>query len=300
MLKVLMMDAIAHFRECILLNASLLVSFIAAICYLKLSGGNADKKVRSFLVYGSAVVILLLLPVSASVLRIAVGTYYDAPDMWTVMPLIPFGAVMFAALSGEMASGLKKEKKGTVVLFCILIAAAILMCGSLGTPRQQTSGRPENAGIVERALCETIFEKKLLGGGEQVVFAPDDIIASLHTGYGNAQTLYGRDMWDGRLTKNRYGWYEPELVSLHDDMTRIMNGDISLAPDVCRRAFDHGATVVVMPGWCDLAGIKNAGFETLMFGGDTFDGDSQQQVPSYGYIIVTEESFIYTDFVPGA
>ena len=297
MFKDLMMDAIAHLRESILINASLIVSLLAGIWYLKLAGDKADDRIKTFFIYGVAVMLLLILPVSAAVLRFAVGTYYDAPDMWTVLPLIPFGAMMCAALSGEMAPRLKKEKRSIVFAACVLTAAAILLCGSLGTPREQTSGRPENAGDMEIALCEMIFEKKLLGGGEQVVFAPDDIMAVLHTCYGNAQTLYGRDMWDGRLTKNRYGWYEPELVTLHDDMLRIMNGEEGLAPDVCRRAFDLGATVVVMPLWCDLTGIKNAGFETTQFGGDiSEDGD----LHGAGYIIVTEESFIYTDFVPGA
>ena len=288
MLKGLITDAIAHLRECILLNVSLVMAIAAGVAYLRCAGSKADRNVIKLFIYGVIVTALLLFPVSSSVLRIVIGTYYDAPDMWIVMPLIPFGAAMCAALSGELANRLKAEKKVTVVLGCVLFAAAVLLCGSMGIPREQSSGRPENAGELEQQLSIMILEKKLLGGGEQIVMAPDDIMAYLHTHSGNAVTLYGRDMWDGRLTKNRYGSYDQSLITLHDDMTAIMNGETDIAPEVCRRAFDLGATVVIMPGSCDYTKIKEAGFEVVMFGGVTMEGDCIPETSGCGYLIISE------------
>ncbi|MCR4792631.1 MAG: hypothetical protein K5871_07765 [Lachnospiraceae bacterium] len=261
MFKGLVTDAALHFRECLLLNASLLVSFSAGVAYLRLAGKKADKNVILLFIYGIAACVLLLCPVTSSIMRVIVGTYYDAPDMWLVMPLIPFGAVMCAALAGELLPRLAKEKKAVSVLACVLLASAVLLCGSLGTPREQTTGRPENAGESEHMIAMSLFENGLAGGDGQVILASDDMIAYLHEYSGNVQTLYGRDMWDGRLMKNRYGWYSPELVKLHDDMNKIVSGEYDLAADVCERAFELGATVVILPGECDAQALLDAGFE---------------------------------------
>ena len=333
MFKSLVMDAIAHLRECILINVSLLVAVAAGAAYLKITGKNAALKIRMLFAYAVIAAALVLIPVTNAVIRIVVGTYYDSPDMWTAVPLIPLGAVMIAALAGEIALTLSKDDpskskqgkdksdkhtdkkhagkkhisyealsegdtKGSgvavkAVLGSVLIAAAILVCGSLGTPREQTSGRPENAGEFEKSLVITIYEKKLLGGGEQIVLAPDDIIAYIHTYSGTARTLYGRDMWDGTLTKNRYGYYDAELISIHDDMVRIMNGETSLAVDVCRRAFEQGATVVVMPGYCDYATIHHAGYNCVQFGGVTPESSYVPGDSGYGYILVSNGDFMH-------
>ena len=292
MFKSLVMDAIAHLRECILINVSLLVAVAAGAAYLKITGKNAALKIRMLFAYAVIAAAMVLIPVTNAVIRIVVGTYYDSPDMWTAVPLIPFGAAMIAVLAGEIASSGKLSSL-RAVLGAVLVAAAILVCGSLGTPREQTSGRPENAGEFEKSLVITIYEKKLLGGGEQTVLAPDDIMAYIHTYSGTARTLYGRDMWDGTLTKNRYGYYDAELISIHDDMVRIMNGETNLAVDVCRRAFEQGATVVVMPGYCDYATIHHAGYNCVQFGGVTpeslyIPGDS-----GYGYILVSNGDFMH-------
>jgi hypothetical protein len=319
MFKSLVMDAIAHFRECILINVSLLVAVAAGVAYLKITGKNAAVKIKMLLAYAIIAAALVLIPVTNAVIRIVTGTYYDAPDMWTAVPLIPIGAVMIAALAGEIASiltgssqkadvksGKSKHGKGKsgkpvngsgvavkAAVGSILIAVVILVCGSLGTPREQTSGRPENAGEFEKQLVITIYEKKLLGGGEQIVLAPDDIMAYIHTYSGTACTLYGRDMWDGTLTKNRYGYYDAELISIHDDMVRIMNGETNLAVDVCRRAFEQGATVVVMPGYCDYATIHHAGYNCVQFGGVTPESLYVPGDSGYGYILVSNGDFMH-------
>ncbi|MBO4793581.1 MAG: HAD-IIIA family hydrolase, partial [Deltaproteobacteria bacterium] len=46
--------------------------------------------------------------------------------------------------------------------------------------------------------------------GPVVLVANDDITAAIHGLSADIVTLYGRDMWDGRLTKNRYGTYPEE------------------------------------------------------------------------------------------
>ena len=132
MLKGLVTDAIIHLRECILINASMVVSFAAGAAYLKMKGKDADVRVRIFFVFSAISSFLVLFPVTNAVLRIIAGTYYDAPDIWTLVPLMPFGAVMCSVLAGEMAglpgendaSGkMKKKAAGRVALGMILITS---------------------------------------------------------------------------------------------------------------------------------------------------------------------------------
>ena len=242
MLRGLINDHILHLRECILISGSLLVSLSAGFSCLVLSGKKTDVRVRALICYIAAALLVLVCPVTASVLRMVTGTYYDSPDMWIILPLIPIGAIMTAVLFDELYS---REKKISV-LAVVLFAAAVLVCGSLGGKREDTSGRPENAGADEKVIAEMIFEKNVLGA-EQMILAPDDVIAYLHVYSADARTLYGRDMWDGRLTKNRYGFYSQELTDLHDDMIKVSNGEKELCADLCRRAFEQGATVVILP-----------------------------------------------------
>ena len=202
MLRGLINDHIVNLRDCLLISSSLLVSLSAGFSVYALSGKKTDVRIRALLAFCAAALLFLLCPATASVLRMAVGTYYDSQDMWIVLPLIPLGAVMSASLFDELYSREKKISLLAVVLF----AVAILLCGSLGRVTENSSGRPENSGADEKMIAEMIFEKKLLGGN-QTILAPDDVIAYLHVYSADARTLYGRDMWDGRLTKNRYGFY---------------------------------------------------------------------------------------------
>ena len=71
------------------------------------------------------------------------------------------------------------------------------------------------------------------------------------------------------------------------------DGETELAVDVCRRAFEQGATVVVMPGYCDYVTIHHAGYNCVQFGGVTpeslyIPGDS-----GYGYILVSNGDFMH-------
>ena len=82
MLKGLLIDCIAHYRECIILNASLFVSGIAAIALLKKTGRKTDDRIKALLLLAAVSFAMLMIPVSASIIRIVFGTYYDVPDIW--------------------------------------------------------------------------------------------------------------------------------------------------------------------------------------------------------------------------
>ncbi len=259
MLKGLLIDCIAHFRECIVLNASLFVSLIAGIVVLKKTGRKTDDRIKALLILACVSFVLLIFPVSASVIRIVFGTYYDVPDIWGIIPLIPLGAVCFSAMAGELFDDFSKEKKSTAILGSALIAAAILICGSLGTPEETANGRDENASAGEREVAEFICDRYETMAETPVVLANDDITASLHAVSSNVVTLYGRDMWDGRLTKNRLGTYTQELRQLRDDLLKMEDNKFYLAPGVCREGFSFGANVVVVPGDCDPVSFEAEG-----------------------------------------
>ena len=261
MLKGLLIDCIVHFRECITLNASLFVSAVFAIVMLKKSGKKTDDRVKALLLLTIAAFILLMIPLSASIIRIVFGTYYDVPDIWGIIPLIPLGAVCMSMMAGELLSDLRKEKKAVVALASALIAGAVLLCGSLGTPREQATGRYENASVGEREVASYICEHY----NAYAVVANDDITAALHGLSADVVTLYGRDMWDGRLTKNRLGTYSPEVRQLRDDLLKMEDNKFHLASEVCREAFELGAGLVVVPGDCDPYSFEAEGFYSEEF-----------------------------------
>ena len=307
MLRDLVMDAVTHLRECMMMSAALLPALFAGAFYLKKSGLKADSRIKALVICSAVALIFVLIPVNAAVLRILTGTYYDAPDIWNTIPLIPLGAVCTAALFGtllsesvgseeeitgkkdqavsEKNSGFKKDQAASrnpfdkTVFALILFFAAVLLCGSLGTAR---SGSSESEDISEndRKIAEFAAEKRLIGGDYPVILATDDIIAYLHTYSPDVRTLYGRDMWDGRLTKNRYGTYSDMLVQIHSDMLRIEAGETDIAPQVCLRAFEAGADMIILPG-CDPVTLKDAGYNVVGF-------SVGEDVPLYSIVSVSD------------
>ena len=257
MLRGLLSDHILHLRECMLISSSLVVSLFAGFSVYVLSGKKTDVRVRALLGYIIVAVLFLVCPVTASVLRIVTGTYYDSPDMWNILPLIPLGAIMTSMLFDELYS---REKKISV-LAVILFACAVLLCGSLGRVTENSAGRPENAGTSDKEIAEMIVTKGLVSEGSLVI-ASDDMISYIRVTYPEIRTLYGRDMWDGRLTKNRYGFYDQWVIDIHDDMVRVYQGETDLAPDLSIRAFDSGVSCIVFPGDADEASLKAAGCVT--------------------------------------
>ena len=273
MFKGLLIDAIAHLRECMTLNAAAFVSFIAGIFALKLSGKKADPRFKGLLLLAGVSFVLLLIPVSASVIRIVFGTYYDAPDIWGILPIACLGAVCFSYMAGETADAFNKEKKSTVLLGALLIICAVLLCGSLGTSREQTSGRPENATAGEMEVARYIADMTSSSGAQTVLLANDDITAAVHGLSADVITLYGRDMWDGRLTKNRYGTYSEDVRALRDELLKMEDYNFDMAPDVCRDAFERGANMIVVPGACDVSLLASEGYSYEIFtasSGETF------------------------------
>ena len=273
MFKGLLIDAIAHLRECMTLNAVAFVSFIAGIFALKLSGKKADPRFKGLLLLAGVSFVLLLIPVSASIIRIVFGTYYDAPDIWGILPIASLGAVCFSYMAGETADAFNKEKKSTVLLGTLLIICAVLLCGSLGTSREQTSGRPENATAGEMEVARYIADMTSSSGAQTVLLANDDITAAVHGLSADVITLYGRDMWDGRLTKNRYGTYSEDVRALRDELLKMEDYNFDMAHEVCRDAFERGANMVVVPGACDVSLLASEGYSYEIFtasSGETF------------------------------
>ena len=260
MLKGLLIDVVIHLRECITLNAVLFVSMIAGICALKSSGKKPDTRLKAMMLLACISFVLLLIPVSAMVIRLVFGTYYDAPDIWGIIPLVPLGAMCFAALAGVATGFFAKEKKSTVLLASALIICAVLLCGALGTFREQGTARPESASAGETEVARYIAEHYAEADSPVVLVANDDITAAVHGLSADIVTLYGRDMWDGRLTKNRYGTYPEEYRELRDNLLKMEDNKFYQAPDVCKEAFALGADIVVVPGACDPVSFSEEGF----------------------------------------
>ena len=264
MFKGLLTDAVLHLKECIQISISLLVTLAASFLIFRLSGKKAEGRFKASLIYVLCGIAVLLFPVSAAIFRMITGVYYDAPDMWMLIPVICFGAYALTLLLSEVNDRFTESRSafylGTAILVC-----ALLVCGSLGTPREQLSGRAENASAAQEELVRFYLEKIMNGEEPGVVLAPDDCMALIHTLSADARTLYGRDMWDGRLTKNRYGTYPQLLCDIHDHMKLVMSGLREYAPDMCKAAFENGADIIFLPGWAETEELDGCGFSMTVF-----------------------------------
>ena len=267
MIKNLILDAFFHLRECIVLSASIFVAVLSGLIFLKLikepsvpndkiagegkepSGVKVPSAFRIVLIMILTGLVLLICPVTATAIRLVTGVYYDSQDIWNIIPIIPFGAFMCAMLVGELKERKDTLCKGTALIVSLILAGAVLVCGSLGKTYNGNAACPEDITDSEKQIAEFVCDK-YSGAGNSVVFASDEITAYIHVYSGKTGTLYGRDMWDGRLTKNRFGTYTNDVRQLHDDMRKVLGGENELAADLCRRAFDHGATICIMPVSC--------------------------------------------------
>ena len=244
MLKNLVADAWFHLKECITLSSTLIVSVLAGLLYFYLKGKDASRELKFSFTFIALGLVLLVCPVTASVLRLVTGVYYDSQDMWNILPLIPFGAFTCTLLITELIKKKDELHKGTCLISALCLAAAVLVCGRLGTEYASASTGPEEITASEKQVAQYVCE------GSLTIFAPDTITAYVHIYSGKVRTLYGRDMWDGRLTKNRFGTYSDDVRLLHEDMKKIMTGDVSKSAAVCHEAFELGADVCIMPEPC--------------------------------------------------
>ena len=267
MFKGLFTDASLHMKESLGISASLFVSLAVSAAYLRMSAGKKDADAASeeklrhrfLLVFSVCGLALLLFPGTAALMRMITGVYYDAPDMWMLIPLIPFGGFCTALLLNELRVK-ENIKRSAFYLGSLLLACALLLCGGLGTPREQFTGRAENATEAQKEVMDFYLEKIMNQESPEIVLASDDQIAYLHSVSADAATLYGRNMWDGRLTKNRYGSYTQLLNDIHDHMKLVLSGLVEYAPDTCKAAFENGADVIFLPVWARTEALENCGF----------------------------------------
>ncbi len=260
MLKNLTLDAFYRLKDCIYISASLYVALLAGLVFFKIKGKDVSKLFKNAFLSVIVALVILIIPVSASLVRVIVGVYYDSQDIWNIIPLIPLGAFMCALLIGELADSKESLNKGTLLIVSVLLAAAVLICGTLGREYSGSATSPEKASEAERHIAEYVCND-LMGETQGALFASDEITAYVHSCSGNVATLYGRDMWDGRLTKNRFGTYTDEVRELHEDMKEVIRGEYETAADVCHRAFDMGAGICIMPGACDEVILADVSFD---------------------------------------
>ena len=65
-------------------------------------------------------------------------------------------------------------------------------------------------------------------------------------------------------------------------MIKVSDGEKDLAADLCRRTFEQGATVVILPpGGYDQEAIQEAGYEITLFASWA---DDENLIPGYALI----------------
>ncbi len=198
-----------------------------------------EHKIRTFLAYTAAILLVLIIPVTAVVLLVYQTRFYDYGWVWSAAPLtaaLAWGivAVVFEEIPG-VSSALpehsEQKKTGKTVatrtitprLLGILAAVSLLfMCGNQG----RLQGISEKDAQLQAAGAEILQYMKMQDLiQDRVIWGQKDIMQHIRKSGGETILFYGRDMWDAKAGAYDYEAYTPEETACYEWMEIVSSSD---------------------------------------------------------------------------
>ena len=169
------------------------------------------------IIYSVIAVLLLVLPVTALVLRKFQTVFFSYNTLWVMVPVIPLSAFALTVFSGL----LRKTKKSIGVFALILSIFLLLSCGSLGNTGLKVKGT-ELPGLKEKEITfyEAMPVLKRLSDlpNDALILATPAITEYIRQYTGKIKTVYGRDIWDLSLASYNYNSYDEISKKLYEWM----------------------------------------------------------------------------------
>ena len=207
------------------------------------------RKQRRFWLYGLVMTVLCLLPVSAVGLLIYQTRFYDYRFIFAALPILVYIAYGLVELftDREISAKLGRVKKGCLLAFVILI---LLCCYSDDSASFGDTMTEEERAAAINSL-QTILENETVE--DVCLWAPGELMEVAREQDGSIRLLYGRNMWDNALNAYSYDEYSEEIKNCYVWMEGICkNGRLNQKQikgiECINAAFEHGATIVVLPG----------------------------------------------------
>lgn len=210
---------------------------------------------KGLLLYTTVMAVGCVFPLTAALLMIYQTRFFDYQWIWSAVPLtavVAYGITLFLT---ELWKGTGREQKRTALAVTLLVAVALLLCGSLGlSPEDKALGETADE---ERRVAYTVIEQ--LGAlaeaeerqGTIVLWAPAEIIEYAREADGRIKLLYGRNMWDVALNAYAYDVYGDNVVELYtvmEEMSHPTGQKMAKTPaEYAEIAVGEGVNCIVLP-----------------------------------------------------
>lgn len=156
--------------------------------------------------------VMVLFPGTALVLLKVYTPYYSWLDLQGVFPSVLLmgylGVTLFSYLKEQPVPGLAHKKVGkiTIAAVCVVVLFATATTFHGFDQRAKADGRgvPVETSKAFAALEEYVEDKEI------VLAAPSEVLMYTRLYNANWQTLYGRDLWDGKAASYIDSGYETE------------------------------------------------------------------------------------------
>ena len=224
---------------------------------------------RGFWLYGTAMIILLMFPVTGMFFLIYQTRFYDYGWVWGIVPLTAVLAVGIVELVLEqlrpeavIGGARLKEKWVLPARACALLAALglLFMLGNQGR-QQQVSEEERQTRRSSGEILQYLEEQALLQ--DRVLWAPKDIMQYMRSHNGEVILFYGRDMWDAKAGAYDYEAYEDAEVACYNWIELVSSAlnlyllEVEQAPEevhealasetFLQEAVARGVNVIILP-----------------------------------------------------
>lgn len=234
------------------LAALLLISLMLLWLYYK----RVDRK--NFLIYTTVAAGCCIVPVTAAGLMVYQTRFYDYEWIWSMVPLtamVSFAVTLFVTeFLRDLTRGDKRKRAGVI----IMLLAAGLLCGGMGSkPWDMTKEREE------RQAAETLLTRlrEHMGGREICLWAPREVLEYVREYDAGIRLLYGRNMWELSMNAYSYDVYPEELTEVYEWMEGIGREPIS-AERCAEIVGETGVNCVLLPGTAGVEDIEQ--FQEIM------------------------------------
>lgn len=229
-------------------NGKYPVLLLAILIYLWYqSKGTKNSKVRWLLGFATLSTVLVILPVTSSLLMRYQTPFYDYGWLWALVPITLVIAYGGTHIYNTCYAKYWKGKPFKITAGIALGLAVLILSGNL-------SGNlwVEEKNAYYKAEADITVDYLTQNGNNTniLLWAPQEVMENVRILNGNVRILYGRDMWEESLRGYTYDTYEPEIYALYQWMESITEGNISSieAVEACLEvARNYGVNTILLP-----------------------------------------------------
>jgi len=177
---------------------------------------------RILSVYAIVMSLVLVCPLTASLLRLYATRHTPYVMLWAALPVVIFTAYF---LTGVIAYAARHRGKA-LILPSIVAVCMLLLCTNLGVPNVSYTAQTASETTEYDELISYMSDNGLTEG---TVWAPSDVITYIRAYAPEYSVLYGRNMWEESLNAYTYDTYSDDLAELYEYMEDFQSNALTAA-----------------------------------------------------------------------